>query len=143
MFVNYTKFLSHSLRMHAHAHLSVHPDELMRVPLGPARKYNIIQGNTTLLGTCSVSMATVNVISSTKTMMSLPTCYYNIIAILLLTQFKMVSIGKKLWQVEELWYEFLDVGHVGFTSRLPGIRDTVKQTIWKIKMTALQLRYLR
>ena len=39
-------------------YLSMHPDKLLRVPLGPRRKHNIIQGNTTLLHTCIISIAT-------------------------------------------------------------------------------------
>ena len=48
-------------------------------------------------------------------MTSLPTYYYDAIGNLLLTQFKVVSIAKEFWQVEELWYELLDVSHVGLT----------------------------
>lgn len=50
----------------------------------------------------------------------------------------MVRVAKKFWEIKEFWYEFLDISHIGLTGRLPGIRDTVKQSIRKIKMTTLE-----
>ena len=49
----------------------------------------------------------------------------------------MVVVLQKLWQVEELWNEFLDVGHVGGAGRHPGGRDTVEQAVRQVKVSSL------
>ena len=53
------------------------------------------------------------------------------------TEVKVVRVGQELGEVEELWDELLDVGHVALTGRPPGVWDAVKQPVREIKMAAL------
>ena len=54
-----------------------------------------------------------------------------------LTEVEVVWVLQELWQVEEFWDEFLDVGHVGVAGWLPGNRDAVEQSVREVKMAAL------
>ena len=49
----------------------------------------------------------------------------------------MVGVGEELRQIEELWYEFPDVGHVVFGGRAPGVLHTVEHPVCQIKVAAL------
>ena len=55
------------------------------------------------------------------------------------TQVKVVGVEHELWQVEELWDELLDVGHVVFGGGEPGLSHTVVHAIRQVKVTALQV----
>ena len=55
-----------------------------------------------------------------------------------MTEVEVVRVEQELRQVEELWNEFLDISHVVFGSRHPGILDAMKHSISQIEVTALR-----
>jgi len=57
----------------------------------------------------------------------------------LITKIKVVVIEQKLGQIEEFRNEFLNVSHVVFSGREPGVFDAVKHTIGKVKVTTLSI----
>lgn len=58
-------------------------------------------------------------------------------AALLSAQIKSIRVDEELRQVEELWNQLLDVGHVIFGRRQPTIFDAVEHTIGQIKVSTL------
>lgn len=54
-----------------------------------------------------------------------------------LTQVKVVGVEHELRQVEELWDELLDVGHVVFGGGEPGLAHAVEHPVSQVKVTPL------
>lgn len=55
-----------------------------------------------------------------------------------LTEFKLVRVHQEIWQIEKLWNQFLNIGHVCFRCRMISLFDCVKHSIGQIKMSALK-----
>lgn len=60
-----------------------------------------------------------------------------------ITEIEVVVIAQKLWQVEEFWNEFLDICHVVFSGRQPGVFDTVKHAVSEVKVSSLANQHPR
>lgn len=59
---------------------------------------------------------------------------------LTLTQVKVIGVQQELWQVEELWDQLLDVGHVVFGGGEPGFPNAVEHPVSQVKVPPLQIK---
>lgn len=60
-------------------------------------------------------------------------------SVIALTQVEVVGVEQELGQVEELGDELLDVGHVVFGGREPGLAHAVEHPVGKVEVTPLMV----
>lgn len=114
-------------------------DELSGVTLSPRWEDDITQLGAILFGTWLIRQQRAD--RTLKLTRLITSVMFDFHLFLIPTQIEVVGVEHELRQIEELGYEFLDVGHVVFGGREPGFTHTVEHPVSQVKVTALVIQH--